>query len=442
MPLPHIQFHQFIDGSALYTCILLDREGNYHYYNERFRTLVGLEAQQTVPLPLVDSKIHYGDEAFFRKRIQQCFDQPEEKTKATIRYITNGSNITIQWELGLTMVNDQPMVGGVGFLLSGGPLLEFTAARYVHQFNEYLDAVNNGFFALNRNLEFMQVNKFFAQVSGLDKKDIIGKKFWDLLPMDDTQPYSEAMKKALETNQTITFEQPWPPDYHFAVSVTPSREGIVCYFIDISIQKKQQLELLRNEIKLKAILESTTDANVLITSDLRLANFNRTARMFTKQFMDFDLTIGCKPSDCMSQELLSAFYTNFHKALAGEQVLIERPFASLNGDVEWFELLYYPVYNEAGKSLGVALNITNINARKIAEMKLLQQYDKMREIAYLQSHEARAPLSNILGLINVLVMSNEKNADPEMKEMLEYLRSSAEKLDSVIQKIVSNTRYD
>lgn len=442
MPLTQIQFHQLLDRSALYTCILIDREGNYHYYNERFRTLLGLEELQRPPLLLADSKIHYGDVAFFRKRIQQCFDRPQEKTKATIRYITDDSNITIQWELGLTMVNDEPMVGGLGFLLSGGPLLEFTAARYVHQFNQYLDAVNNGFFALNRNLEFMQVNKFFEKVSGLNKTDIIGKKFWDLLPMDDAQPYSEAMKKALETNQTITFEQPWPPEYHFAASVTPSREGIVCYFIDISIQKKQQLALLQNEIKLKAILDSTTDANVLITADLRLVNFNRTARVFAKQFMDFELTIGCKPSDFLDQELLTAFYTNFHKALAGEQVLSERPIAAPNGDAQWFELLYYPVYNEAGKCLGVAMNITNINARKIAEMKLLQQYDKMREIAYLQSHEARAPLSNILGLINVLVLSNEKNKDPEMKEMLDYLRNSAEKLDSVIQKIVSNTRYD
>ena len=92
--------------------------------------------------------------------------------------------------------------------------------------------------------------------------------------------------------------------------------------------------------------------------------------------------------------------------------------------------------------MGVAMNITNINGRKTAEMKLLQQYDKMREIAYLQSHEARAPLSNILGLINVLMLYTEKNNDPDILQVLEHLNASAARLDTVIQKIVSNTRQE
>jgi PAS domain S-box-containing protein len=440
MPIHQIQFQPLIHESALYTCILIDRNGHYQYTNQRFRDLLGIAE---IDHHTLDKVIHYADLEFFRKRIEECFSKPFQKLNATIRYLTREqSSITIQWELNPIIIEEQPYTMGIGTILSGDPLEEFSASRYVHQFNEYLDGVNDGFFALNRNWEFMRVNTFFEKVTGKSRQEMIGRKFWDLFPDDPSQPYAEAMRRAFNTNHTITFEQPWPPDYYFAVSATPSKEGIICYFIDITLQQKQQMALIQNEIKLKAILDSTTDANVLISPDMHILNFNRTAGLLAKQFLDYELTIGCKLTDFLDPDLMAPFSINFQRSLNGEKILSERPIAPNNGDSQWFELLYYPVYNEREELLGVAMNITNINARKVAEMKLLQQYDKMREIAYLQSHEARAPLSNILGLINVLALNLEKNHDPETIEILEHLRNSSEKLDSVIQKIVSNTRYE
>ncbi|MFN3667600.1 MAG: hypothetical protein ACK4S0_15665, partial [Sediminibacterium sp.] len=141
-------------------------------------------------------------------------------------------------------------------------------------------------------------------------------------------------------------------------------------------------------------------------------------------------------------ELRDSFKEHFRAALSGEQLTSERPVVIPNGDAIWFKFLYYPVYNDTGDMMGVAMNITNIDAKKKAEMKLLQQYDKMREIAYLQSHEARAPLSNILGLINVLMLYTDKTNDPEILLVLDHLNESAERLDKVIQQIVYNTRHE
>ncbi len=227
-------------------------------------------------------------------------------------------------------------------------------------------------------------------------------------PDSPDQPYALAMRKAFDLGQTITFEQPWPPSYHFAVSASPSKEGIICYFIDISLQKKQQLELLANEIKLKAILDSTTDVNIMISPDMHILNFNRTAGILAEEYFQTKLYEGANFMHYVMPELRESFQENFNRALSGEKLTMERPVSMPNGDAMWFQFLYYPVYSEGGNMLGVAMNITNINGRKTAEMKLLQQYDKMREIAYLQSHEARAPLSNILGLINVLMLYTEK----------------------------------
>lgn len=427
--------------SQLFTCMVIDRAGYYQLVNQKLLSLTGWAAAEISDIKY-DEHIHYADVALFRQHMEMVITNPGKKVNSTVRYIIGDYQHTIQWEICSVLNENTPVIYGIGTVLNGDPLHEFSASRYADQFNEYLDGVNDGFFALDRNWIFKKVNRFFESVTGLSRQEIIGRTFWEFFPDTNDQPYALAMKKAFDLGETITFEQPWPPDYHFAVSATPSKEGIICYFIDISLQKKQQLELLANEIKLKAILDSTTDINILIGADCTVLNFNRTAADLSKEYFNVAIQIGVDFRHYVMPELNVSFKEHFERALSGEKLTTERPVALPNGDVMWFEFLYYPVYSEAGAMLGVAMNITNIDGRKKAEMKLLQQYDKMREIAYLQSHEARAPLSNILGLINVLMLYTEKTNDPEILQVLEHLNTSASRLDRVIQKIVSNTRHE
>lgn len=436
------QMIAMFEHSHVFMYIVIGQNGHYEYINEKMFSITGWE-RSLVSVRKYDDQIHYADVDFFRQQFQHALEKKEAKLSVTTRYLINEYQHTIQWEIsGTEDQQGKPVVQAVGVLLSGDPLDDFSASRYAYQFNEYLDGVSDGFFALDRNWTFRKVNRFFESVTGLSRQEMIGRSFWDFFPDTDEQPYAAAMRKAFDLEETITFEQPWPPDYHFAVSATPSKEGIICYFIDITLQKKQQLELLANEIKLKAILDSTTDINILISPNLEVLNFNRTADILSKEYFNAQLHIGAHFSKYVPQELNHYFKEHFERALAGEKLTTERPVSLLTGDVIWFEFLYYPVYSEVGDMLGVAMNITNIDARKKAEMKLLQQYDRMREIAYLQSHEARAPLSNILGLINVLMLYTEKTNDPEILQVLELLNVSASRLDTVIQRIVSNTRHE
>jgi len=433
------QVIRMLEHSELYSCMLINEAGYYTYTNQRFTSITGIAASG-ISNTRADSHIHYADLEFFRHQLLHCHRYPDNKFSVTVRYINGEQTHTIQWELCSN--TEEQVIMGIGVLLSGDPLEEFAASRYAHQFTEYLDGVQDGFFALNRNWVFTRVNRFFEQVTGLSRHDMIGRNFWDIFPDSPDQPYAIAMRKAFDQEQTITFEQPWPPSYYFAVSASPSKEGIICYFIDISLQKKQQLDLLANEIKLKAILDSTTDVNIMISPDMRILNYNRTAGILAEEYFLTQLHVGANFMEYVMPELRDSFQENFNRALSGEKLTNERPVALPNGDAIWFQFLYYPVYNEAGNMMGVAMNITNIDARKTAEMKLLQQYDKMREIAYLQSHEARAPLSNILGLINVLMLYTEKTNDPDILQVLEHLNASAARLDTVIQRIVSNTRQE
>lgn len=83
-------------------------------------------------------------------------------------------------------------------------------------------------------------------------------------------------------------------------------------------------------------------------------------------------------------------------------------------------------------------NITSVSIENVNVYKeLTSQNQTLREIAFLQAHQVRAPIANILGLIEVFNFKD--SADPVNAEILARLKSSAEKLDGMIKAIVLKT---
>ncbi len=86
-------------------------------------------------------------------------------------------------------------------------------------------------------------------------------------------------------------------------------------------------------------------------------------------------------------------------------------------------------------------NATLVIARDISQQvdhanAVKQKNDKLREIAYIQSHLVRAPLARILGLINLINEDISERTDPEL---LLYLNESATELDEMIRAINKKT---
>jgi signal transduction histidine kinase len=74
----------------------------------------------------------------------------------------------------------------------------------------------------------------------------------------------------------------------------------------------------------------------------------------------------------------------------------------------------------------------------LERMHIIESQDKaLKDISWTQSHIVRAPLSNLLGLIYLL----EENIETGLsdKELIGYIRDSANKLDEIIKDIVSKT---
>jgi DNA-binding NtrC family response regulator len=75
--------------------------------------------------------------------------------------------------------------------------------------------------------------------------------------------------------------------------------------------------------------------------------------------------------------------------------------------------------------------------KKIIDEALRTQHEKLLKIAFLQSHQVRVPIANILGLFNLFEF--DKPADPINAEVLFMLKLVADSLDKTIHEIVQNT---
>ncbi len=90
---------------------------------------------------------------------------------------------------------------------------------------------------------------------------------------------------------------------------------------------------------------------------------------------------------------------------------------------------YKAMFNDEGVFTGMfclGFDITELDKKK----------DTLKQIAFEQSHLVRAPLSNILGLINIL---HKMEMDESLKTMIDMLQESSRKLDAVIRQIVNKT---
>ena len=81
--------------------------------------------------------------------------------------------------------------------------------------------------------------------------------------------------------------------------------------------------------------------------------------------------------------------------------------------------------------------LNDITREQIMKRNIISQNEKLYEIAFLQSHQVRTPIVNVLGIINLINFENPN--DPENPELISALKTVTNDFDSIIRKIVSKT---
>ena len=235
-------------------------------------------------------------------------------------------------------------------------------------------------------------------------------------------------------------------EIHFKAVARPDQTPFISVFSrDITVRKAYQKKIIESEANLRSILNTIEESIWLVNSKFELIDFN-------KEFYNrFKLAFGVKVSrggnilemiPASRPEIRDAWRARYESALKGRT---GKYYDNHHIEKEWrsFEIKTYPI-TENGHLTGVTVYSRDITNQARTEDLLKRQNEELVKInseldrfVYSASHDLRAPLMSVKGLLNMI------NLDPEKQNTEHYLsliEKSVLKLDSFISDIINYSR--
>lgn len=223
----------------------------------------------------------------------------------------------------------------------------------------------------------------------------------------------------------------------FTTHDTNILENLANLVVNILELRLTAREALQSEIRmgntLKAIYESTTEASTFVDVDYKLVFVNKMAEVICQHVFGAVPKIGDNFLNWMRPHLRDEFKSIFEQALAGKTITKQQK----DGNY-WYQFDYFPVYDPNNIVVGVSQSVKNITESKNNEIKIIEQNEKLKAIAWSQSHELRQPVAQILGLVQ-LMKSEKIDMNDIHKIHINFLYQATENLDNIIRKIVNQT---
>lgn len=196
--------------------------------------------------------------------------------------------------------------------------------------------------------------------------------------------------------------------------------------------EEQKQTILSAEIRLRSFFESSANLHVLLGKAGEVLDYNKTAYSFVKKVHSTKLNRGDLFITYLAPSFVTTFIEKYEQALTGDKCNAEGSTDYGEHGEVWWEASFEPAWDNDDEVIGVSYSVRNVTDRKHYEQKIVSQNQSLINIAYIQSHEYRGPLTSIMGMMNLI---KEEDYQPPV-EYLELLETAINKLDEKIQDIV------
>ena len=298
-------------------------------------------------------------------------------------------------------------------------------------------------------------NKGIQDVFGYNREDV-GKtsKWWfDRIHPEDSIKMSIKLYSFIEQKT-----EKWQDQYRFKCAdgtykyvfdrgfLVKDENGNVIRMIgtiqDVTKQKEEEQRLKL----LETVITQTKDAVIITESE----KSNRTVPKIVFVNPAFTSMTGYKSSEVigktptvfMGRKSVENQLSNLSKALKGKE---EFKFETLNhtksGEEYWVNFSMIPITNKEGEHshwISIQRDITEEKKREKEKEQLIRELTQnnkdLKQFSYITSHNLRAPLSNLTGLLNLIEEIPVDN--PELKEILNGFSKSTHLLNETINDLV------
>jgi len=288
------------------------------------------------------------------------------------------------------------------------------------------------------------INDAARRMLGYEIADIRGVCIEHVLQLPEEKPFHVVWKNFLNGEILNGLMKIRKKDGKLITGSFNSKSNILpglhmCVITDVTEQLEKKRELMASERRFKALVQEGADLIAILDES---GNYKFVSESSTPILgIHPDDFIGKNAFDWIHPDDREAVLALFLKIREHRQIRTE-PFRFMDGfgNYRWIVTIATNMTDDPAIE-GVVANSRDITeavlkARdlEISNERYRQQNERLREIAWTQSHAVRAPLTRLMGLVDLLQTGDTGGMPVEMA--LGLIRSSADELDEVIRTIV------
>lgn len=299
-----------------------------------------------------------------------CFDRVIKTGKAD--YCLNyGSAFDKFYELYVYKINETQLAT-IGTDITERKKTEEALLQSNIKINEIIESIQEYFYALDCNWNFIYINKQAAKLFGTEPHQLIGKNIWEVFPRAVGSAFEQNYRAAMEKREVRQFEAKGvAANVWLMVTVFPSHEGITALAVDITERKKIEEALKESEGKYRLIVETANEGIWMVSPDGKTTFVNqRMADMLGYSKKDILGHTGLEFID--SQQKVQVF-ENRKLLKDNKNVRFECKFIRKDGQTLWTQANTVPIFDGDGKHLGNIAMHTDITEHKLADEAVKRQ---------------------------------------------------------------------
>jgi PAS domain S-box-containing protein len=313
-----------------------------------------------------------------------------------------------------------------------------------------LESISDAFIAVDNEWMVTYWNNQAETILGRKKHEIIGKNIWEIYPDAIDSDFHLNYQNAMETGETIQFEEYYPPlDIWLEVTVYPSESGLSIYFKDITLRKAADIRLMEANERLELVTKATNDTiwdwdiknGIFYRSDniQNLFGKNAATKLAENQFW----------LDAFHPKDMQRLRKSIREALRDPQTeRWEMEYTIFNEDDEELFIMDRGIiirdkHGKATRMVGAMINLTRQKKleKELFELnEALENYAKVLErsneeleqFAFITSHDLQEPLRMVSSFMDQLKRKYGDQLDEKALLYIHYAMDGAQRMKQII----------
>ena len=305
-----------------------------------------------------------------------------------------------------------------------------------------MEEASDGIVLFDAQGKIISANAKAAHLLGRQADDLEGESFLAL--QDPTQQASQPLQlQELSGEGDQMLERKFLRADGTSITLELSLKSVhndyfQAIFRDVTSRRASEDALVYNERRFRALIEHSHDVVIIVDSAYRITYLSPSFRRITQ----------IVPSKVMDTSLIHLMDNGAQERLQkGLEAVMQQPGSQVqvkdlmmkNGDGMdvFFEAVLTNLVHEPVIS-GLVVNLHDVSVRKRTEHMLEQVNFELDSFIYKSSHDMRAPLMSILGLINL----GRKATEKELDRYFDLMEKGIHRLDKFIRDLTHFSRND